>query len=233
MNIAVIPARGGSKRIPRKNIRNFCGKPMIAWSIEAAHISGLFDHIIVSTDDIQIANYAKKLGATAPFIRPKNLSNDTASTIPIIKHAIEWLEDKKNNIINHACCIYATAPFLTSLDLIRGYEILTSHKNIDFTIPITTFSFPIFRSLKKKNDQIEMFYPEHALTRSQDLPEAWHDVGQFYWGKRNAWLTKDSFFTARTTGIPIPRYRVQDIDDEEDWIRAELIHTTLTKKFLK
>jgi len=222
MRLAVIPARGGSKRIPRKNIKSFCGKPMIAWSIEAAKSSGLFEHIIVSTDDAEIAEVAKQWGAKAPFMRPERLSNDYAGTTPVIAHATQWALDQGLDI-ETVCCIYATAPFVQKDDLIQGWNELNAG-DWDFTFTATDFAAPIFRSFKQTVEGgLEMFFPEHFATRSQDLPIALHDAGQFYWGRPAAWLEGKRIFDLRSKPIMIPRWRVQDIDTPDDWERAELI----------
>lgn len=222
MNIAVIPARGGSKRILRKNIKSFCGKPMIAWSIEAAISSGLFDHIIVSTDDAEIAEVAKQWGAEYPFVRPEALSNDHAGTTEVIAHATQWALDQGLNV-EAVCCIYATAPFIQVNDLKRGWEALNSG-DWDYAFTVTDFAAPIFRSFKQSPEGgIEMFFPEHFSTRSQDLPTALHDAGQFYWGRPSAWLEGKCGLSRRSVVLKIPRWRVQDIDDEDDWKRAELL----------
>lgn len=223
MILAVIPARGGSKRIPGKNIRSFCGKPMIAYSIAAAFESRVFDRVIVSTDSEQIAEVAKSNGADVPFVRPAELSDDRTPTIPVIRHAIEAVAEA-DGPISCACCLYATAPFVRASDLRRGLEALQADDTVDFAFPVTTFAFPIFRSLKMNGDRVEMFFPEHQLTRSQDLPEAWHDAGQFYWGTCDAWRRSEGIFGSASIGLRIPRTRVQDIDTEEDWSRAELMY---------
>lgn len=229
MRVAIIPARGGSKRISNKNIRHFRGKPIISYSIETALASKLFDKIIISTDDDQIANIAESCGAEVPFRRPTELANDMAPTIPVVKHALEWLEQTGFSV-ELVCCIYATAPFMKTEDLNTGLKIMESNPQAEFAIPVTTFSFPIFRSVKMKEGFLKMFYPEHTSTRSQDLPTAWHDAGQFYWGRNKAWKSRSGFFNSHSMGIPIPRHRVHDIDDNEDWIRAELIHSALEHK---
>ncbi|MEG4247515.1 pseudaminic acid cytidylyltransferase [Microcoleus sp. Pol10D4] len=222
MNIAIIPARGGSKRIPRKNIKNFLGKPMIAWSIETAIASRLFDRIIVSTDDLEIAEVAKNYGAEVPFLRPADLSNDYAGTTEVIAHATQWLINQDLSIAA-VCCIYATAPFLQVEDLRRGLQALESG-NWSYAFSATDFAAPIFRAFTDtKEGGIEMFFPEHFLTRSQDLPRALHDAGQFYWGQPSAWLDGKRIFDRYSIPIIIPRWRVQDIDSEEDWIYAEMI----------
>lgn len=222
MKIAVIPARGGSKRIPRKNIKNFCGKPMIAWSIEAAKNAGLFDRIIVSTDDAGIAEVAKQWGAEVPFMRPDELSNDYAGTTEVIAHATQWVLGQ-NLEVDAVCCIYATAPFIQVDDLKRGLDALDSG-DWDYAFTVTDFAAPIFRSFKQTADGgIEMFFPEHFSTRSQDLPIALHDAGQFYWGRPSAWIEGKRIFDQHSIPVVIPRWRVQDIDTQEDWERAEIL----------
>jgi len=222
MKIAVIPARGGSKRIPRKNIKAFCGKPMIAWSIEAAKQSGLFDRIIVSTDDAEIVEIARQWGAEAPFMRPDELSNDYAGTTEVIAHATKWALDSGFDV-DAVCCIYATAPFIQVTDLKRGWAALNSG-DWAYAFTVTDFAAPIFRSFKQTPDGgIEMFFPEHFSTRSQDLPTALHDAGQFYWGRPSAWIEGKRVFDKSSSPVIIPRWRVQDIDTEEDWLRAELM----------
>jgi len=223
MKIAVIPARGGSKRIPRKNIKLFHGKPMIAWSIEVAKASGLFDRIIVSTDDNEIAEVAKKWGAEVPFIRPEKLSNDHAGTTPVIAHSAQWALDQGLDI-KAVCCIYATAPFIQKEDLKRGWDALDSGA-WDYAFTVTDFAAPIFRAFKQtEKGGIEMFFPEYFPMRSQDLPVALHDAGQFYWGRPNAWLEDKRIFEKHSKPITIPHWRVQDIDTEEDWLRAEMMY---------
>lgn len=226
MKIAVIPARGGSKRIPRKNIKEFCGKPMIAWSIEVAKASGLFDHIIVSTDDAEIAEVAKHWGAEVPFARPADLSNDHAGTTEVIAHATQWALEQ-GWPITAVCCIYATAPFIKIEDLKRGIEALESGKWA-YAFAVTEYPSTIFRSFKKLPDGgLEMFFPEHYLSRSQDLPIAFHDAGQFYWGLPSAWIEGKNGFGLQSTPIIIPRWRVQDIDSYDDWHRAEIFASTI------
>lgn len=228
MRIAVIPARGGSKRIPRKNIKLFRGKPMIAWSIEAAKSSGLFDHILVSTDDAEIAATAREFGAATPFARPPELSDDHSGTIPVIAHATNWAQAEGWQP-SAVCCIYATAPFIQADDLKATLSALESG-DWAYAFPVTDFPAPIFRSFQKTPEGgLEMFFPEHFSTRSQDLPEALHDVGQFYWGRANAWQEGKPIFASHTFPLCIPRHRVQDIDTLEDWVRAELLHELLER----
>lgn len=222
MNLAVIPARGGSKRIHRKNIKDFNGKPMIAWSIEAALACNCFDRVIVSTDDDEIRAVALQCGAEVPFIRPAELSNDHVGTTEVISHATQWALNQKNDI-QAVCCIYATAPFVQVDDLRHGYALLKGG-DWDFAFTVTEFPAPIFRSFKQLHEGgIEMFFPDHFLTRSQDLPVALHDAGQFYWGTPQAWIERRRVFDRRSQPIIIPNWRVQDIDTLDDWTRAELM----------
>ena len=225
MNIAVIPARGGSKRIARKNIKDFCGKPMIAWSIAAARDSGCFDRILVSTDDEEIMAVAEAHGAEAPFCRPAELADDFTPTVPVIAHAVEWVG--RTALVERACCIYATAPLLCSDDLIRGCAMLDGGER-DYAFSVTTFPFPIQRALRLDDrGHVAMVDPAHRETRSQDLEEAYHDAGQFYWGRAEAWLAQRPIFAARSAAVVLPRKRVQDIDVPEDWDRAELMFRML------
>lgn len=222
MRLAVIPARGGSKRVPRKNIRPFCGRPMIAWSIDAAIESGCFDRVVVSTDDAEIAKVAEGLGAEVPFMRPPHLADDMTATRPVIAHAVESLvpESDGNDLV---CCLYATAPFVRPEDLRAGLERLL-RGDAGYVFPVTTFAFPIQRALRMRTDgRISMFDPRHFGTRSQDLEEAWHDAGQFYWASARQWRLDEPLYGPKAAVIPVPRYRVQDIDTEEDWATAELL----------
>lgn len=226
MRVAVIPARGGSKRIPRKNVRSFCGKPMIAWSIEAALESGCFDRIVVSTDDEEIAATALKYGAEVPFMRPAELSDDHTGTVAVIAHAVEWLE-RHDRAPDQLCCIYATAPLLLPGDLRLGLQRL-DESGSDFAFSVTSFPFPIQRAVRIDRDgRVGMFWPEKFQSRSQDLEEAYHDAGQFYWGKAAAWLSGSAIFGPGSVPVILPRHRVQDIDTPEDWERAELMFKLL------
>lgn len=219
MRLAVIPARGGSKRIPRKNIKMFCGKPMIAWSIEAALGSECFDQVVVSTDDEEIADVARRYGALVPFERPAELADDHTGTIPVIRHAVEWF-NRRAQPVGSACCLYATAPFISTVDLRRGLDELQGN-DCDYAFSVTSYAFPIQRAIRIQDGRVEMFKPENFNTRSQDLEEAYHDAGQFYWGKAQAWVQERPIFTLRSLPILLPRHRVQDIDTPEDWVRAE------------
>jgi N-acylneuraminate cytidylyltransferase len=226
MKIAIIPARGGSKRIPRKNIKPFHGKPMIAWSIEAAQRSRLFDHVVVSTDDREIADLAAKHGAEVPFTRPAELSDDNTGTTEVVAHATQWALQQKWPL-TAVCCVYPTAPFIQIDDLRRGLQGLESG-SWAYAFPVTDFPAPIFRSFRKLPEGgIEMFFPEHFKTRSQDLPAALHDAGQFYWGRPESWLTGVHIFGPSSFVVEIPRWRVHDIDTRGDWDRAELVHRAL------
>lgn len=226
MRIAVIPARGGSKRIPRKNIREFAGQPMILFPIQCALRSGLFERVVVSTDDAEIAAIARRCGAEVPFMRPAELADDHTATVPVIAHAIAEL--RATGVEPSAvCCIYATAPFLDAADLLAGWQALQTGE-WHYVFSATTFAFPVFRSFRRiEGGGVEMFFPEHFGTRSQDLPEALHDAGQFYWGQAQAWLDHRRIFERWSTVVRVPRWRVQDIDTEEDWVRAEMIHEYL------
>ena len=228
MRLAVIPARGGSKRIPRKNIKLFGGKPMIAWSIEAAIQSGCFDRIIVSTDDAEIADVARAYGAEVPFVRPPELSDDHTATIPVVAHAIQWISQQFGPV-KFACCLYATAPFIQSKDLRQGLHALQQSDAL-YALTVTNFAAPIQRSFRITQQQrIEMFNPDQYNTRSQDLEEAYHDAGQFYWGRAEAWLSSTPLHSEFAIPLLLPRYRVQDIDTMDDWIRAEMMFEILNK----
>ena len=228
-NLCVIPARGGSKRIPRKNIRDFCGKPMIARSIEVAQATQCFDRIIVSTDDKEIAALAKDWGAEIPFWRPPELADDFAGTTEVIAHAVQWVIDHGESP-EAVCCIYATAPFLRPADLLEARAKLAS-SDWEFCFSATEYPSPIFRSFRQLPDGgVEMFFPTEFSKRSQDLPTALHDAGQFYWGRPEAWLGSKRIFDPHSTPWMLPRLRVVDIDTEEDWRTAEMLHEVLGEK---
>jgi pseudaminic acid cytidylyltransferase len=224
--VAIIPARGGSKRIPNKNVRPFAGQPMISYSIRAAQDSGLFDRILISTDSEDIAATAEKYGAEAPFTRPSHLSDDHTATAPVLTHALQWLRDTGKPATS-ACCIYATAPFVRATDIVRGFDVL-KESNASSAFTVTSFPFPIFRALKIKDDgALAMYWPEHRLTRSQDLPEAYHDAGQFYWLNAEKFWENRELYNADSRPILLPRYLVQDIDTMEDWETAEHMYKAL------
>jgi len=221
MKVAIIPARGGSKRIPRKNIKNFYGKPMIAWAINAAIKSNLFDKIIVSTDDLEISRIAIEYGAITPFIRPENLSDDLTPTVPVIAHAIEMCISYGWEV-DFACCIYPGVPFLENEDLIKAFNILIDN-NSSFVYPVAEFAHPIQRAMRRiSNGKMDFIDSDNELTRTQDLETTYHDAGQFYWGQASAWLKHKKMHTDGL-GMPIPNWRVVDIDNMEDWKRAELL----------
>ena len=222
MQLAVIPARGGSKRIPRKNIKMFHGQPMLAWSIQAAIDSGCFDEVWVSTDDEEIAEVAQVYGAKVPFFRPVHLSDDFATTADVMSHAVEEFGKINHTLPDYICCLYATAPFMTKADLVQGLEKIKNNSNLNYVFSATTYPFPIQRAIKlNEHDTVEMFSPQYFNVRSQDLEEAWHDAGQFYWGTAEAWLNKAMIFSTQSRVVELPRFRVQDIDTQEDWDRAE------------
>jgi pseudaminic acid cytidylyltransferase len=227
MKLAVIPARGGSKRIPRKNVRPFAGQPLIAYSILAAQRSGLFDRIIVSTDDEEIAAVARHHGGETPFMRPAALADDYVTTVPVIKHAISWAALNWGEI-EAACCIYATAPFIQASALRAAHETLLRDAVTGYVFSAATFPFPIQRAFKiKPNGRVDMFEPGHYNTRSQDLEEAYQDAGQFYWGAPASYMSDKIFFSADSVAHVLPRHLVQDIDTLEDWKRAELMYAVL------
>lgn len=226
MNVAIIPARGNSKRIPGKNIKVFHDKPIIAWSILAAAESKCFDRIIVSTDNEEIANIAISYGAEVPFLRPKELSDDFTGTTPVVTHAVNFLVDSGLNIKN-VCCIYPTAPFIIKDYLIKALQLLDQHK-VDYCFSVGKFSSSIQRALRL-NDQGKciMVYPENFKLRSQDSFDAYYDAGQFYWGTKNAWILGKEIFNSNSLPFILPRERVQDIDTLDDWKHAELLMKSL------
>lgn len=207
---------------------------MIAWSIQAALDSGCFDDVIISTDDVEIANVAQECGASVPFMRPVELSDDYTGTIPVLRHALETMESLMGYTIQKACCIYATAPFVTPDILKLGREVLLSDNKLDFAFSVASYPFPIQRSLRVTPDnRVEMVYPENEQTRSQDLPERYHDAGQFYWFRPAGLEANDGVFSARSAPVIISRERVQDIDTLEDWNCAELLHRMLEEREAK
>lgn len=220
MIVAIIPARGGSKRIPRKNIKLFNGKPMICWAIEEAQKSKLFDYIFVSTDDNEIKKISEQYGAIVPFIRPIDISDDHTPTVPVISHAVKEI-DTMFKKVDFACCIYPCSPLLLASDLIKSFDVLQSTGK-NYVYPIVEFPHSIFRSMRQLDDgKMEFIYPEYELTRTQDLEETFHDAGQFYWGKAEAWRNLKKMHSGGV-GMKIPSYRTVDIDTEDDWKRAEL-----------
>ncbi len=229
MTLCIIPARGGSQRIPRKNIKLFQGKPMIAYSVETALQSGCFERVIVSTDDEEIAKIAQALGADVPFLRPKELANDNTATLPVIKHTLEWCAENEQ-LPTYACCLYATAPFIKAQYLQNALQQLIT-TGAEYCFSATRFPFPIQRAIKlTEQGRVQMFQPEYFNTRSQDLEEAYHDAGQFYWGKTEAFLAEKIIFSESATAYLLPQHRVQDIDTPEDWQRAELMFQVLQQE---
>ena len=226
MIAAIIPARGGSKRIPNKNIKSFAGQPIISYSIKAAQETNLFDRIIVSTDSEEIAEIAKSYGAKVPFIRPGELADDFIGTMPVVFHALSWL-NKHELSTDYFCCIYATAPFVRPDYIKKGFDLIKD-KNAAAAFSVTTFPYPIFRALKiDENGHIRMFWPEYENTRSNDLQDTYHDAGQFYWGNTEKFVEGKTFLSSDAVPIVIPRYLVQDIDTPEDWETAEKMYSVL------
>lgn len=224
--VAIIPARGGSKRIPRKNIKPFFGRPMISYSIQAALDCGLFDKVIVSTDDDEIAEVARSCGAEIPFLRPAELANDHAGTGAVIVHAIDWFRQQGIRF-DAACCIYATAPLLEPERLKEGWELL-QQPGKRFAFSVTSYAFPIQRALKRNADgSVEMFWPDNLMKRSQDLEPAYHDAAQFYWGWCDAFLNGEVTFSPISAPVVLPRNLVVDIDTPEDWEVAEVTYRVL------
>ena len=219
-NICVIPARGGSKRIPRKNIKEFLGKPIIAYSIQAALDSGLFDEVMVSTDDLEIAEIAKNFGAKVPFMRSVKNSDDFATTFDVIEEVIQVYKSQGKEFEN-ICCIYSCAPFVTSEILLKAYNQLIRYK-FDTVFPIIAYSFPIQRALRVDQRKVSMILEENLNSRSQDLEDSFHDAGQFYWCNIKQLLLSKKILTKNTGGVEISELEAQDIDTEIDWKLAEL-----------
>lgn len=227
MKIAIIPARGGSKRIPGKNSKMFCGKPMIAWAIGYALESKMFDRVIVSTDDEHIAQVACSTGAETPFVRPADLADDWTPTVPVIAHAVETCQ-AMGWPIEYACCIYPCVPFLQTSDLVDAFGLMQKN-DAHFAYPITDYSQPIQRAMRRlPTGQMQFFQPEYELSRTQDLEKSYHDTGQFYWGKASAWTARMKMHTAGV-GLMVPNWRVVDIDNADDWRRAELLFEVLKR----
>lgn len=223
MKIALIPARGGSKRIPGKNIKYFCGQSIIAYSINAALESGCFDHVMVSTDSEKIASVAKAEGAEIPFMRPDNIADDYATTMDVIRHTLEWYEGQGHEV-EAICCLYATAPFVRAEDIVLGEKTLQETQS-SFAFSATEFPFPIQRAFHLDGDKrLHMFEPDHFNTRSQDLTEAYHDAGQFYWCTAEAIRNDLPIFAPHSTPVLLDRSRVQDIDTPADWAFAEALY---------
>lgn len=221
--VAIIPARGGSKRIARKNLKLFDGVPMIVRSIRTTLESGLFERVVVSTDDEEIAQVALAHGADVPFLRPTDLADDFTGTAAVIVHALQQLPG-----FDYACCVYATAPLLQAQYLRQGFDLLEQHADKSFAFSVSSFGFPIQRALTLDGQgALTALYPEYRNTRSQDLPEAFQDAGQFYWGRSEAWLRGEVLFSPASLPVIVPRHLVQDIDTPEDWTRAEYLYAAL------
>jgi len=224
-NIAIIPARGGSKRIPRKNIRNFLGKPIIAYSIEAALSSGLFDEVMVSTDDEEIADIATEYGARVPFYRSERTANDYAPLAEVLLEVMDMYQ-QQGCFFDNVCCLLATAPFVKGDDLKTAYESFYN-STFDGSFPVVKYDYPIQRALKFEGNLIKMIWPENMDKRSQDLEPAYHDAGLFYWIKTEVLLIKKKLWTNNTTAYVIEPEKAQDIDTEEDWRLAEMKYKLL------
>lgn len=225
MNIAIIPARGGSKRIPRKNIREFLGRPMLAYPIDAAQRTGVFDEIVVSTDDEEIAQIAEQLGASVPFRRSADLADDHTPTVPVVADAIQRCQALGWRI-DDVCCIYPCVPFIVSTDILAAHKILES-SGVSFSFPVAEFPSAVQRSLRRRADgSLRPMYPEHVETKTQDLEAAYYDAGQFYWGRAESWLERRSLHM-EAVGLCLPSTRVVDIDTPEDWARAEALHQAM------
>lgn len=228
MRLAVIPARGGSKRIPRKNIRLFAGRPMIAYAIATARHSGLFDHIVVSTDDAEIAAIARKEGAELPFVRPVELADDHTPTLPVMAHAVHACRELGWDV-NETCCIYPGVPLIRPADIAEGLCLLEACGHAGYVFPVTPFPAAIQRALKRDTEgRVRPFDPQYVNTRTQDLEPAYHDAGQFYWASARTWLSSDSIHVNGRTFI-LPEWRSVDIDTPADWERAESLYRALAQ----
>ncbi len=219
-NIAIIPARGGSKRIPRKNIKAFLGKPIIAYSIAAALESGLFDEVMVSTDDLEIADIARDFGAVVPFMRSEQNANDMATTVDVILEVLGCYADK-DVYFEAGCCIYPTAPF-TNPKLLHSTYALLRQRDFDSTFPVVRYGYPIQRALSLEGDKIAMCHPEYIHTRSQDLGLRYHDSGQHYWFRTDQIIQTKKLWSDHTGAIVISDLHTQDIDTMDDWLLAEM-----------
>lgn len=230
--VAIITARGGSKRIPRKNIKEFCGKPILAYSIEAALESKLFDEVMVSTEDNEIAEVAKKYGASVPFMRSERTANDFATTEDVLLEVLDEY-NKRGKDFSEVCCIYPTAPFVTAEKIIIATEMLESNDSADSVMPVVQFSFPPQRGLIVKGDYISYKYPENAIKRSQDLEPIYHDCGQFYFCKTASLKKYHDVVGEKTLPLVVSELEVQDIDNLSDWVIAELKYKTMMEKKIK
>lgn len=228
MRFAIVPARGGSKRVKRKNLRPFGGQPMLSWPVRAALASGCFDQVIVSTDDPEIVELANHLGATTPFLRPTALADDHTGLVAVMRHAIEQVQCLPDDLV---CCLYATAAFVDPEDLKAGLHQVDA-QGFNFCVAVTPFRSPIDRALRHTLDgSLTMLDPSRYQARSQDLETNYHDAGQFCWGRADAWLSSNNVFQSHCAGVVVPSYRAHDIDTEEDWIHAELMFNALRTSF--
>ncbi|XOV92289.1 MAG: pseudaminic acid cytidylyltransferase [Bacteroidota bacterium] len=219
--LAIIPARGGSKRIPRKNVKDFCGKPIVSYSIEIALKSGLFDEVMVSTDDDEIAEISKSFGASVPFLRSKKKSDDFATTVDVIQEVLRSYSEIKKHF-DYVCCIYATAPLINVESIIKGFDKLVREKRVS-VFPVVEFSYPIWRGVSiKEGGKVEMIWPKFLNARSQDLDKVYHDAGQWYWINNELFASDRNLFSANSGCIELSEMNVQDIDNETDWLLAEL-----------
>lgn len=229
MNLALVIARGGSKRIPLKNIKNFMGKPMIYWPIKNALESNLFNQVVVSTEDPEIASISRSFGAETPFIRPLYLADDHSSTISVVKHAIEYFSKSANIHFENICCLYPCSPFVDVEDLAYSLEILKISPLNSFVYPVTDYPHPIQRALRiSSKGMLEFISPEHELSRTQDLEKTYHDCGQFYWGRADTWVHRENLHSD-SVGYVVPSWRFIDIDTTSDWKRAEILFNAMKK----
>ena len=225
MKLCVIPARGGSKRIPRKNIRDFCGKPMISYAIDLAERSQLFDHIVVSTDDDEISQLALKYGATVPFERPSTLADDSTPTIPVIKHAIREMEQSGFKF-DKVCCLYPSVPLLSASPIVEAFNLSVENPDV-FVMPIIAFSSPIYRAFTiEQSGRVSPINNQNIISRTQDSKKTYHDAGQFYWGGTTLWKSSDANIHANSVGLEISAWEAVDIDNESDWLMAEKLYKT-------
>lgn len=229
MRVAIIPARGGSKRIPRKNIKSFCGQPMLAYPIQAARKSGCFNRIIVSTDDDEIASIARQYGAEVPATRPAELADDHTGTSAVIRYELAQLL-QQGPAISHCCCLYATTPLLTATLLQQAWQQLSNAPELNYVFSAARFSFPVQRALITTERGVAPFDPASIGKRSQDLLPTFHDAGQFYWGRTDAWLGNKPVFGDNSKMLVLPDHLVQDIDTPDDWRRAELLYQLLQQE---
>ena len=228
MKIAIIPARIGSKRIKEKNIKSFCGKPIIYWIIKKIIKANIFDKIIVSTDSNKIAKIAKQCGAEVPFLRPKKISDDYTGTSEVIRHGINFLKNKEI-YPTYVCCIYPTAAFLLSKDIKKGLQVLKK-KKVEYVFSATSLTSSLYRSFYFNNHKLNMMFKKNYKSRTQDFKKLYIDIGQFYWAKTTTWMTKNKIFSSKSKIVVIPNYRSYDIDNLEDWVTAEKVFKSNEKK---